>query len=102
VLVISAINLVLGLAAYLFLWKKPTVRSAPTPKYIPQKALLEAISQLESRVSKADISVDDPLFQQAGPATEDEKKPMEAQQETAAQPAPAEQAAATEAPQQAP
>lgn len=65
VLLISAVNIVLGLAAYLFLWKKPSVRSAPTPKYIPQKALLDAISQLEKRVSKADVGIDDPIFKQA-------------------------------------
>ncbi len=102
VLLISALNLVLAVAAYIFFWKKPTVRSSPTPKYIPQKALLDAISQLEGRVSKADISVDDPIFQQAGPVSEEEQKLAAPSAAPEAEKPPLEQPTATEASQQAP
>ncbi len=106
VLLVTAVNVVLGLAAYIFLWKKPSVRSAPTPKYIPQKALLDAIGDLEKRVSQTDIGIDDPIFSDASAAAGKQEplqaQPAEAQPppEPEREPQPEAPPAAPEAPQQ--
>lgn len=72
VLAITAVNLVIGVAAYLVLWRKPTVRSAPAPKYIPQKSLLDAIGDLENRVTQKDVSLEDPIFERQADAEEEQ------------------------------
>ncbi len=72
VLAITAVNIVIGVAAYLVLWRKPTVRSAPAPKYIPQKSLLDAIGDLESRVTQKDVSLEDPIFERQADAEEEQ------------------------------
>jgi hypothetical protein len=100
VLVVTAVNVALGLAAYLFLWKKPSVRNAPTPKYIPQKALLDAIGELEKRVSQTDVGIDDPIFSEASAASASQE-PLQAEAaEARPQPEPEAPPAAPEAPQQ--
>lgn len=99
VLLITAANIVLGIAAYIFFWKKPTVRNAPTPKYIPQQALLEAITSLEKRVSQTEVGLDDPIFEEARPpAGKDE--PAEAQPPQEQPAVPNEPATSVEAAQQ--
>lgn len=62
--IITLLNVALGIAAYVFLWKKRPVRSTPAPKYIPQRSLLDAIGELEGKVAKSEIALDDPLLEQ--------------------------------------
>jgi hypothetical protein len=63
--VITFLNFIIGIVAYLVIWKKPAVKSAPAPKYIPQKSLLDAIGELEGRVTQKEITLDDPIFERS-------------------------------------
>lgn len=93
ILAITAANVVIGVAAYMLLWRKPTVRSAPAPKYIPQKSLLDAIGDLETRVTQKDISIDDPIFEKQADAQREQafaQGPEEASDEAKLQAAPVE------------
>ena len=67
--IITVANLLLGIITYRILKKRPTVRLNAAPKYIPQKSLVDAIVDLEGRVSKSEVGIDDPIFEPVATST---------------------------------
>ena len=61
--IITVANLLIGIITYRILKKRSAVRLNAAAKYIPQKSLVDAIVDLEGRVSKSEVGIDDPIFE---------------------------------------
>ena len=61
--IITVANLLIGIITYRILKKRSALRLNAAAKYIPQKSLVDAIVDLEGRVSKSEVGIDDPIFE---------------------------------------